>query len=157
LEASDAELYRAIRLESLRVDPEAYGSAFETEDARPMTAFTERLMQSHLLGAFDGDDLLGIAGFQREDGPKREHKGHLWGVYVRPAARGKGVGRKLCEAVIEIARHEVEVILLTVTSTNGRARRLYQHLGFVEFGLERRARKVDDRYYDDVLMAKDLG
>ena len=140
LEASDAELYRAIRLESLRLNPEAYGSAFETEDAQPLSAFAERLTQTHLLGGSEADELLGIAGFLVEDGPKRRHKGHLWGVYVRPAARGKGVGRRLCEDVIEIARGKVEILRLTVTTTNEHARRLYSDLGFVEFGLEKRAR-----------------
>lgn len=75
---------------------------------------------------------------------------------MRPTARGKGVARTLCEGVIEIARRRVEILQLTVTATNEPARRLYSNLGFLEFGLERRARRVDDRYYDDVLMAKEL-
>jgi ribosomal protein S18 acetylase RimI-like enzyme len=156
LEASDAELYRAIRLESLRLNPEAYGSALETEEARPLSAFVERLTETHLLGGFADDELLGIAGFLAEEGPKSRHKGHLWGVYVRPSARGKGVARRLCEGVIEFARGKVEILQLTVTATNEQARRLYSDLGFVEFGLEKRARKVDDRYFDDILMAMDL-
>src|SRR6185503_5391602 len=90
LEASEAELYRAIRLESLQLSPEAYGSAFEVEEIRPLSVFADRLTQTRLLGAFLGNELLGIAGFFREDGPKHRHKGHLWGVYVRPAARGQG-------------------------------------------------------------------
>ena len=156
LQASDAELYRAIRLESLRLNPEAYGSALETEETWSLGAFAERLEQAHLLGGFTGHELLGIAGFLQEEGSKRRHKGHLWGVYVRPTARGKGVARTLCEGVIEIARRRVEILQLTVTATNEPARRLYSNLGFLEFGLERRARRVDDRYYDDVLMAKEL-
>src|SRR5260221_10367217 len=103
LEASDAELYRAIRLESLRLHPEAYGSAYETEEVRSLSAFAERLTKTHVLGGFEQDDLLGIAGFFAEEGPKNQHKGHVWGVYVRQPARGKGVGRRLCECVIEIA------------------------------------------------------
>src|SRR5262249_49721888 len=91
LETSDAELYRAIRLESLRLHPEAYGSAFETEEARPLSAFADRLTQSHLLGGLEGNELVGIVGFQREEGPKQRHKGYVWGVYVRPAARGRGI------------------------------------------------------------------
>jgi len=156
LGASEMELYRAIRLESLRLSPEAYGSDFETEAARPLSAFADRLTQSHLLGAFAGDELVGIAGFQREDGPKRRHKGYVWGVYVRPAARGRGLARRLCEGVIDVASREVELLQLSVTATNDPARRLYAHLGFVEFGYERRAHKVDGRYYDDVLMAMDV-
>jgi len=75
---------------------------------------------------------------------------------VRPAARGQGVARRLCQGVIEAARGEVEILLLTVTVTNQPARRLYLNLGFAEFGLEKRARKVSGIYYDDVLMAMEL-
>ena len=39
---------------------------------------------------------------------------------------------------------------------NEQARRLYTSLGFVEYGLERNALKQDGRYYDEVLMAKNL-
>ena len=34
------------------------------------------------------------------------------------------------------------------------ARRLYASLGFIEYGLEKNALKVGDRYLDDVLMVR---
>ena len=42
------------------------------------------------------------------------------------------------------------------TSRNEQARRLYASLGFVEYGTEKNALKQNGRYYDEVLMAKDL-
>ena len=50
----------------------------------------------------------------------------------------------------------MEIVQLSVVSDNEQARRLYSRLGFVEFGIERHALKQDGRYYDEVLMAKDL-
>jgi RimJ/RimL family protein N-acetyltransferase len=50
----------------------------------------------------------------------------------------------------------VELIQLAVVSDNEAARRLYQRLGFVEYGIEKKALKQDGRYYDEVLMAKEL-
>jgi ribosomal protein S18 acetylase RimI-like enzyme len=38
--------------------------------------------------------------------------------------------------------------------SNEAARRLYNALGFVEYGFEKRTLKQDGRYYDDVLMVK---
>jgi RimJ/RimL family protein N-acetyltransferase len=35
---------------------------------------------------------------------------------------------------------------------NRRARRCYERMGFVAYGLERRALKLPDRYVDEVLM-----
>jgi RimJ/RimL family protein N-acetyltransferase len=77
-------------------------------------------------------------------------------MYVRQGARSTGVGRKLLEAVVDHARHHVEVLQLSVVSENEGARRLYASLGFVEYGIERKALKQGGRYYDEVLMAKDL-
>jgi ribosomal protein S18 acetylase RimI-like enzyme len=77
-------------------------------------------------------------------------------MYVRPQARGAGVGRQLVEAIIDLARQHVELIQLAVVKENERARRLYAGLGFVEYGIEIHALKQGGRYYDEILMAKDL-
>jgi RimJ/RimL family protein N-acetyltransferase len=154
--AADAALYRGIRLEALKDSPEAFGSTFATESAQPESWFADRLASSTVLGAFRGSELVGMAGFAIQQGQKRAHKGLLWGMYVRRAARTSGVGRLLIEAIFEVARPKVELIQLTVIKDNARARRLYASLGFVEYGLERNALKQDGRYYDEFLMAKDL-
>jgi RimJ/RimL family protein N-acetyltransferase len=43
-----------------------------------------------------------------------------------------------------------------VVSDNREARRLYAGLGFVEYGVEKKALKHNGRYYDEILMAKEL-
>jgi ribosomal protein S18 acetylase RimI-like enzyme len=153
---ADVVLYRDIRLEALKASPEAFGSTFEIEHAQPLSWFSARLGSSELLGAFCDAKLVAIAGFAIQQGQKRAHKGTLWGMYVRPAARRTGVGRRLVEAIIDLARHRVELIQLTVVRDNEQARRLYASLGFHEYGVEKNALKQDGRYYDEVLMAKDL-
>lgn len=155
--SEDAVLYRDIRLEALRSSPEAFASAFETENARPVDWFAERLESGAVvLGAFDGSELVGILGFLIGDGPKRRHKGALVGMYVRAAARRAGVGRQLIEAALDLATQSVELVQLSVTGGNEPAHRLYRSVGFVEYGMERRALKIDGRYYDEILMVKDL-
>jgi RimJ/RimL family protein N-acetyltransferase len=157
LAADDAELFRGIRLEALRGDPGAFGSSFDAESANPTSWFADRLRSSFVLGAFRGGDLIGVAGFFVQHGGKRAHKAALVGMYVRPEARRNGVGRQLLEAIIDLARRHVELIQLSVVKENEAARRLYAGSGFVEFGLEKKALKQGDRYYDEILMAKDLG
>jgi ribosomal protein S18 acetylase RimI-like enzyme len=156
LSPADAPLFREIRLEGLRHDPDAFASTFENESDQPLSFFADRLARSAVLGAFRGPELLGIAGFLVQQGPKHAHKGTLWGMYVRPAARREGVGRRLVEGVIDYARTQVELIDLRVINENPAARRLYAGLGFEEYGLEKRAAKYQGRYHDDVLMAKML-
>jgi len=152
----DAVLYRGIRLEALQASPEAFGSTFEVENAQPLSWFSDRLGSSTVLGAFRDAELVGIAGLAVQQGPKRAHKGTLWGMYVRPAARKASVGRRLVEAICNLARQQVELIQLTVVRDNEQARRLYTRLGFLEYGVEKNGLKQDGRYYDQVLMAKDL-
>jgi ribosomal protein S18 acetylase RimI-like enzyme len=153
----DAALYREIRLEGLRVSPEAFGNTFEVENARPLDLFAERIRESETLGAFEGADILAIAGLRVNPGPKESHKGMLVGMYVRPQARNRGVGRRLVEAVIEVARARgVELLQLAVVSDNEPARRLYARLGFAEYGIEKKSLKQGGRYTDEVLMVKDF-
>lgn len=152
----DAALYRDIRLEALKLSPEAFGSTFETEHAEPLTWFADRLESSVVFGAFDGSDLVGTAGFFIRQGRKEAHKGVLWGMYVRPWARKAGVGKQLAEAVIDHGCQHVELIQLTAVSGNETARRLYDSLGFIEYGIEKNSLKQDGHYWDEVLMAKPL-
>jgi RimJ/RimL family protein N-acetyltransferase len=152
----DAARYRDIRLEALKLSPEAFGSTFAAEHAAPLTWFADRLERSVVFGAFDGADLVGTAGFFIRQGRKEAHKGALWGMYVRLGARKAGVGRQLVEAVIDHASHCVELVQLTVVSGNKPARRLYDSLGFIEYGIEKNSLKQDGRYWDEVLMAKSL-
>jgi RimJ/RimL family protein N-acetyltransferase len=152
----DAALYRDVRLEALKRSPEAFGSTFETEHAEALTWFADRLERSVIFGAFDGADLVGTAGFFIRQGRKEAHKGVLWGMYVRPEARKAGVGKQLAEAVIDHACQHVELVQLTVVSGNEPARRLYDSLGFIEYGIEKNSLKQDGDYWDEVLMAKPL-
>jgi ribosomal protein S18 acetylase RimI-like enzyme len=156
LSSADAALFREVRLEGLTQDPDAFSSTFEEESKKPLSSFAERLTASAVFAAFRGPDILGVAGFYGQPGPKHRHKGILWGMYVRPHARGAGIGGRLVEAVIDHARAHVELIELTVISENLAARRLYRRLGFEEYGLEKRAAKYRGRYHDNVLMMKML-
>lgn len=153
LTSADVALYREIRLEALRAHPDAFASTYEKEVAFAEDFLRERLDGSPVFAGFDGDSIVGMAGFYRLDGEKVRHKGVLWGMYVRPSARGKGYSASLAEAVIDHARGCVEILSLSVVTGNDAARRLYERMGFVAYGIERRALKVGETYLDEVLMA----
>jgi RimJ/RimL family protein N-acetyltransferase len=150
---ADAALYREIRLEALQQAPEAFGSSFEQECSHSLAQFEEILEKSDVFGAFRGADLLGMAGYRTQAGAKKAHKGYLWGMYVRAAARGTGVAKPLVEAVLDHARKRVELVQLSVVAENEAAQRLYRRCGFVAYGHEVHSLKQHGRYYDEVLMA----
>ena len=152
----DAALYRDIRLEGLKHHPEAFSSTFEREGAKPLSWFEDRITRGNVFGAFVGAELLGVAGFWPQDGTKTSHKATLWGMYVRPAARGSGLGQHLVEAILDHVSGRVEQLGLSVVSENEAAHRLYRRLGFSEYGRELNALKQGGRYFDEILMARFL-
>src|SRR5215471_9636898 len=140
LETSDVEDYRELRLEGLKGHPEAFASSWEHEADKPLSWWAERLKANTVFGGWvNRSRLVGVAGFRVRDAVKLQHKGVLWGMYVRPEARGTGLAAALVQQVVEHARTLVEEVCLMVVTSNAAARRLYSAAGFKEFGLERRA------------------
>jgi ribosomal protein S18 acetylase RimI-like enzyme len=80
-----------------------------------------------LLVAHDDTAAMGMVAM-RQRGPERVEMKRL---FVRPAARGTGLGRQLVEAIIHEARRAGyrEMCLDTLPSM-GDAQRLYERLGF---------------------------
>ncbi|MGJ4882453.1 GNAT family N-acetyltransferase [Bradyrhizobium sp. HKCCYLRH3097] len=156
LRADDAACFKALRLEALTISPESMGSTFELENGLGVEWFARRLEDTHTLGAFRDGELVGTLGFVVQQGPKHAHKGRLFGMYVKPAFRRSGLARLLANAILDVAREQVEIVQLIVVQDNVPARRLYESIGFVEFGLELKAAKDGGRYYDEAHMALDF-
>ncbi len=144
---------REIRLEGLRLNPEAFGSTYESEQSAPLEKYAGWLANSQIFGAFDGPHIVGIAAFGQFTGAKDSHKGWLRAMYVRPSHRRTGASRLLVQAVIDAARTRVEQLQLSVVSTNTPAIRLYQSFGFTQYGLESRSLKQNNQYSDEILMS----
>ncbi len=156
LGVSDAEAFRALRLAALEEAPEAFGSTYDVEAARPLAEYEGRLTTSTVFGACDRGELVGIAGFKQESGQKNAHKAFLWGMYVRVDARRHGIGAALIDAMAQSARESVEQLTLTVVQGNDAAVGLYRAAGFVAYGVEPRSLKTPAGYFDEVLMVRFL-
>nr|MBP9785941.1 GNAT family N-acetyltransferase [Giesbergeria sp.] len=106
------------------------------------------------LGAFIGDELVGMVGLQGRYRPKERHNAAVVGMYVAPDAAGRGVGGALMRELLAQARAlpDLEQLDLTVTQGNDVAQSLYTRLGFGAFGVLPRAIRVDGRYFAKVHM-----
>jgi ribosomal protein S18 acetylase RimI-like enzyme len=109
-----------------------------------------------IFGAFVGEQLVGMAGFSVYDRVKSSHKGIMWGIYVQPNRRGQSLGRKLVQHVIEQASRHVIILEAAVGLSNDKARRTYHALGFKPYGVERKALRVGDTFYDEELLLIDF-
>jgi RimJ/RimL family protein N-acetyltransferase len=88
----------------------------------------------------------------------REHEGFehaaTLGMGLRAQIRGRGLGSRLLkQAIARSCRRGIEKLELRVYASNRVARRLYEKSGFKTEGRLVRARKLDGRYDDIVLMA----
>ncbi len=125
----DWQELRDIRLEALRNAPESFGSSYEREIVRPEAHWRDRIARGGTFLAFipEVSAPAGLAGGYREDPDTME----LVSMYVRPQARGRGVGEALVAAVARWAEAQgAKSLHLWVTETNAPARLLYERLGF---------------------------
>jgi len=160
LTAEDAHAYYGLRLEALEREPLAFAESSEEHRGITIESMGKRLGSSEegaealVLGAFTEDAFVGMAGLARFTGPKKRHKAMIWGVYVKPEWRRKGIGRVLLTEILERAKAipGIEQIMLTVAVEQIAAKKLYESLGFEVYGREPRTLKVGDRYVDEDLM-----
>jgi ribosomal protein S18 acetylase RimI-like enzyme len=157
LEPGDAAEWLRLRVEALEREPEAFSASLEEYLSLSIDEVKRRLwstVDAFVMGAFEGGQMQGMAGFFREKGSKSRHKGRVWGVYVTADARGKGMGREMMQTLLERGSgiDGVEQILLSVATTQDAAVGLYHSLGFETFGCEPRALQVGGRFIDEEYM-----
>lgn len=154
---AEAPVWRELRAEMLKNHPTAFSSAYEDFVRQTPEEVAERIAApggaDALFGVWVGAELMGGAGFVREKGLKSQHKGLMWGVYLRPTLRGRGVGEALVGAVIDQARAHVEILLTAVNAENLGAKALYHRMGFRTYGIEPHALRWEGRDYDEELLA----
>lgn len=159
LTPADADTYHRVRLESLRLHPEAFGASYEEEVLLTPQQVIDKLSVPRItrFGGFAGGDLAGLAGLQIRSGLKEQHKAYLFSMYVDAAHRGTALARRLVDAVIAGAREQAAVVIhLSVTMGNAPAQRFYRRMGFSVYGIERRSLKVNGVFHDEELMALEL-
>ena len=157
LSASDAARFQALRLAALLDTPESFAASHEEEKDLPLAEVERRMTggPGHaIFGAFDGDTLAGIVGLARETRLKMAHKGHIWGMYVAAAARGRGAARALMRAAVAHARATdgIAKVTLVVDAANVAAIALYESLGFVVYAREADSVRVRGEPREDLYM-----
>jgi ribosomal protein S18 acetylase RimI-like enzyme len=160
---TDVVAYRQLMLEAYELHPDAFTSSVSERAALPMSWWQARLSDAPealelVIGAFQANILVGVAGLSFESRDKVKHKAMLFGMYVPSKHRHHGVGRSLVlEALAEATRRRgTKLVQLTVTHGNVAAQSLYERCGFVQFGIEPFAVAVGDGFVSKVHMWCDL-
>jgi GNAT superfamily N-acetyltransferase len=125
----DWQAMRDIRLEALRDAPDAFASTYARETAFEPAEWHRRATRDGSFLAFIPELTVPaglVGGFEQEPGVAE-----LVSMFVRPQARGHGVGEALIDAVAAWARsRNATSVHLWVSETNKPAIRLYERCGF---------------------------
>ncbi|HXS85279.1 MAG TPA: ribosomal protein S18-alanine N-acetyltransferase [Mycobacterium sp.] len=114
---------------------------FPGDDPWPTGAFVRELAadHNHYVAAREAETLVGYGGISRLGRtPPFEYEIHTIGV--DPAYQGRGIGRRMLDALLQIAADSV--VHLEVRTDNEPAIALYRSLGFTEVGLRRRYYRI---------------
>ena len=164
LNSTDAEDFARVRLDGLRRHPEAFATTaadWEVASAEARSqALTERAHapDDRVWGAFADGVLVGVVGFKREARATVHHKGSVWGFYVHPEQRGRGLGTQLLEALSAHARalDGVDYVRAVVTVADEAALRRFERAGFTRYGLEVGGLRRGEQPYDQAYLRLDL-
>jgi ribosomal protein S18 acetylase RimI-like enzyme len=155
LQIGEAELFKHIRLESLRDAPYAFSSTYDSalhrseESWREQADSTAQGSDRATFIAFSNADPIGIAALYRlED---QNHIGKLLQVWVAPEYRGKGIAENLMDATFEWAsENNFRTILCRVRTGNTRAQSFYTRYGFSN------SNEFSSSDFDGVCLVKDV-
>jgi phosphinothricin acetyltransferase len=76
-------------------------------------------------------------------------------VYVERASRGKGIGRRLLDRLIELARERAyHKMVLSALASNDAGIALYTRAGFTRVGVYREQGQLDGKWVDTLIMEK---
>ena len=131
--------YRDVRLAALLDAPDAFGSTWSAEQARPAAQWRDRLVAAHSSGrdlpllAVVEQRAVGLLWAKLDAADAQTV--HLFQMWVAPAMRGQGIGKSLLERAISWARSvHARSVHLGVTCAETPALHLYESVGFRAFG-----------------------
>jgi RimJ/RimL family protein N-acetyltransferase len=156
LTPQDAEAYCALRSEMLLDTPHAFLGAPGDDRPSDIDFVRDQLTQPEIatfaIDDAEGDGLLSVATVMRLPRTKQRHRAMIVAVYTTPRGRGRGLGRAVVQACIDHARTwtGVEIVMLSSSADAHGAIRLYEKLGFEQWGTEPDAIRIDGIPHDEV-------
>ena len=157
LKAKDWREFQKLRLEALQECPDNFASSFEEEVKNTEEKLIKILDDNYIIGAFDHDDLIAMVAFYKLNFRRKiEHKGIIWGLYLKKTYRSNGIASELLNENIisEVFTKSCNVlqVQLSVNTKNIKAINLYKKHGFIIYGTELESIKIGNNFHDEYLM-----
>jgi ribosomal-protein-alanine N-acetyltransferase len=111
---------------------------FAGDSPWPAQAFRSEISapHNHYFAVRVDDELIGYAGISVL-GPSGDHECEIHTIAVDPAHQGRGYGRELLVALLEIADSHQAPVFLEVRTDNETAIALYRRNGFADVGVRK--------------------
>lgn len=126
-------LYKGVRLKALQSDPKVFGSSYALEEPRPDAEWRATLERDDVgvFGVFDHGRVIGMTGIVIDKNDAAVAK--LWGSWLEPAWRSRGVSEYMYRARIDWAREHptAKKIIVSHRASNIASEKANQKHGFV--------------------------
>lgn len=132
---SDWQLYKEIRLQALRSDPEVFGSTFEKESATEESHWRSGLNNPDvaIFGIFDDTQIIGMTGVAIDRNDLHKKTAILWGSWLNKNYRRQRISEEMYRVRIDWAKEHAtcEKILVSHRASNLASKNSNQKHGFI--------------------------
>lgn len=131
--------YKKLRLQALKNNPQAFSSPYNKEKTYSDKEWQQKLKDVGngtdwiLFAKNSNDKLIGMIGGYRDNNGMKNHSAEIWGVYVDPKMRGKGVAKLLIAGILNEFKNDQDInsVVLGVNADQISAKKLYESFGFI--------------------------
>ncbi len=159
LDVDDWPIFKQIRLEALSTDPFVFGSNYVAEAEHSDDVWRDGLnsQDGAIFVLFEGDAPIGMTGIGvKHDGPTGT-TALLWGSWLAPKVRSRGLSKVFYEARIGWARQHPTInrVIVTHRASNLASKFANQKFGFVRTHVTEKVwndgTKEDEVHYELIL------
>lgn len=117
LTEDDWEIVRSIRLKALQNDPGVFSATYEDAIKRTEADWKAYLTGTNtaVFGIFDDAHPIGMTGISIERDDSTYKNAFLWGSWLKPEYRGKGISKLMYQARLNWARNHATCEKITVS------------------------------------------
>jgi RimJ/RimL family protein N-acetyltransferase len=135
LKENDWHEYYQIRLTALQTDPNVFGSNYEKESQMTEAEWRSRLeaKDNAIFLLYENETAIGMTGVSINWNDQTRKTALLWGSWLAPQFRGKGLSQLMYQTRIDWAKRQptVEKIIVSHRASNLSSKYANQKHGFV--------------------------
>ncbi len=146
-----AAQWQAMRIASIRDFPLGFLVTEDEAAAVPLDQLADRFLLGNDWGIFVGTTLIGFCNCRRQTLIRTKHRAEIGPFFISAPYHGTGAATQLMTTTIDRVRADgIEQLELYVDSTNTRAIRFYERMGFTCAAILPNMVKINGQSHDDL-------